>query len=61
VFPVRYGKTYTVEKCFKYKAGLWIMSRNVIVTLIYHYHKPIDLISNNFDITMEKEIMIFSK
>jgi hypothetical protein len=45
VFPVRYGQTYRVELCFKQKTGRWIMSRIVIVILIYHRHKPIDIIN----------------
>jgi hypothetical protein len=44
VFPVRYGQTYRVELSFKYKTGRRIMSRIAIVILIYHRHKPIDLI-----------------
>jgi hypothetical protein len=40
VFPVKYGLIYRVELSFKYKTGRWIMSRNVIVTLIYRLHKP---------------------
>jgi hypothetical protein len=31
--------------CFKQKTGRWIMSRIVIVMLIYHRHKPIDSIN----------------
>jgi hypothetical protein len=34
VFPVRYGQTYRVELSFKRKAGRWLMSRIVIVTLV---------------------------
>jgi hypothetical protein len=48
VIPVRYGqtyKTYRVELSFKQKTGRWIMSRIVIVILIYHSHKPIDSIN----------------
>jgi hypothetical protein len=44
VFPVRYGQTYRVELSLKQKAGRWIMSSIVIAILIYHRHKPIDLI-----------------
>jgi hypothetical protein len=40
----RYGQTCRVELSLKYKIGRWIMSRFVTVTLIYHRHKPIDLI-----------------
>jgi hypothetical protein len=45
VFPVKYGQTYRVELSFKYTTGRWIMSRIVIVILIYHRHKPIDSIN----------------
>jgi hypothetical protein len=45
VFPVRYGQTYRVELSFKEKTGRWIMSRIVIVILIYHRHKHIDRIN----------------
>jgi hypothetical protein len=45
VFPVKYGQTYRVELNFKLKTGRWIMSRIVIVILIYHRHKPIDSIN----------------
>jgi hypothetical protein len=44
VFLVRYGQAYKVELSFKQKTGRWTMSRIVIVILIYHGHKPIDLI-----------------
>jgi hypothetical protein len=44
VFPVRYGQTYRVELSFKEKTGRWIMSRSMIVILIYRRHKAIDLI-----------------
>jgi hypothetical protein len=45
VFPVRYGQTYRVELSFKLKTGRWVMSRIVIIILIYHRHKPIDKIN----------------
>jgi hypothetical protein len=45
VFPVRYGQTYGVELSFKYTIGQWILSRNVIVIIMYHRHKPIDRIN----------------
>jgi hypothetical protein len=45
MFPVRNGQTYTVELNFKQKTGRWIMSRIVIVILIYRRHKPIDSIN----------------
>jgi hypothetical protein len=45
VLPVRYRQTYTVELSFKQKTGRWIMSRIVIVTLIYPRHKPIGSIN----------------
>jgi hypothetical protein len=45
VFPVRYGQTYRVELSFKSKTGRWIVSRIVIVVLIYHRHKLIDSIN----------------
>jgi hypothetical protein len=45
VFHVRYGQTYRVELSFKQKTGRWIMSRIVIVILIYHHNKPIDSIN----------------
>jgi hypothetical protein len=42
VFPVKYGQVYSAELSFKQKTGRWIMSRIVIVMLIYEYnfHKP---------------------
>jgi hypothetical protein len=40
VFPVRYGQTIRVEQSFKQKTRRRIMSRNVIVIVIYHCHKP---------------------
>jgi hypothetical protein len=43
MFPVRYGKPYRFVLSFKYKTGRWIKSRIVIVILIYHRHKPIDI------------------
>jgi hypothetical protein len=39
VVPVRYGQTYSVQFSFKYKTRRWIMSRIVIVILIYRFHK----------------------
>jgi hypothetical protein len=59
VFPVRYRKIYSVElikvrtmdnvqNCDSYiniPSQRWIMSRIVIVILIYHRHKPIDSIN----------------
>jgi hypothetical protein len=39
-FPVRCGQRYRVEL-----TGRWLMSRIVIVILIYHRHKPIDSIN----------------
>jgi hypothetical protein len=41
---MRYGQTYRVGLSFKQKTWLWIVSRIVIVILIYHRHKPTDLI-----------------
>jgi hypothetical protein len=48
MFPVRYGQTYWVELCFKQKTGRRIMSRIMIVILIYHRHKPAYLNENIF-------------
>jgi hypothetical protein len=31
-------------KVFKYKTGIWIMSKKIIVALIYRHHKLSDLI-----------------
>jgi hypothetical protein len=45
VFSVRYRQTYIVELSFKSKTGRWIVSRIVIVILIYRRHKPIDSIN----------------
>jgi hypothetical protein len=45
VFPVRYGQTYRVELSFKQKTGRWVMSRIVILLLIYRRHKPIDVVN----------------
>jgi hypothetical protein len=45
VFHVRYGQTYRVELSFEQKTGQCIMSRIVIVILIYHRHKPMDSIN----------------
>jgi hypothetical protein len=42
VFPVRYKHH---PSCFKYVSGGWILSRTVIVILIYYRHKPIDRIN----------------
>jgi hypothetical protein len=42
VFPVRYGQTYRLWLSFKQKTGQWIMSRIVIVILIFQRHKPIN-------------------
>jgi hypothetical protein len=36
---------YKVELSFKWKTGRWIMSRIMIVILIYHRHKPIGRIN----------------
>jgi hypothetical protein len=47
VFPVRYGQTYRVELSFEQKTGRWIMSRIVIVILIYHPHKAINLLTKS--------------
>jgi hypothetical protein len=37
--------------CFKQQTGRWIMIKHVIVVLIYHRYKPIDLISISSDFT----------
>jgi hypothetical protein len=40
VFYVRDGQTYKVQLSSKQKTGRWIMSKIVIVILIYHRYKP---------------------
>jgi hypothetical protein len=42
VFPVRYGHRYRIELSSKGKTGRQMISRVVIVVLMYHRHKPID-------------------
>jgi hypothetical protein len=44
VFLVRYGQIYRIQLSFKWKTGRWLMSRIVLIVLIYHRHKAIDLI-----------------
>jgi hypothetical protein len=45
--PVRYGQTYRIELSFKQETGPCVMCRIVIVILIYHRHKSVDLIYRN--------------
>jgi hypothetical protein len=45
VFPERYGQAYISELNSKQNTGRWIVSRIVTVILIYHRHKPIDVIN----------------
>jgi hypothetical protein len=59
VFPVKYGQTYRVALK---KTGRWIVSRIVIVILIYHRHKPIDVMTCNIhssDASLQKGTLIY--
>jgi hypothetical protein len=42
---VRYEETYRIEFSVKKKPEGWIMSRIVIVILIYNRHKPVGLVA----------------
>jgi hypothetical protein len=51
--PVFYLKTqHFRDRIFNWKTGQWVLSKILIVILIYHCHKPIDLSYKNFNLLL---------